>query len=155
MNYLIRKLSVSDLIIFKQLLAVFGDAFNEVETYTKKIPKDEYLRDLLKQKNFICLISEYDNRVLGGLVAYVLEKFEQNRKEIYIYDLAVSQEYRRKGIATELINKLKAFAKEIGAYVIFVQADKGDEPAINLYKNLGNIEEVYHFDIPVDRTYFA
>ena len=87
--------------------------------------------------------------VIGGLTAYVLEKFEQERKEIYIYDLAVLAKYRRHGIATHLIKELKQWGKKIGAYVIFVQADYGDEPAINLYQSLGIREEVLHFDIGV------
>jgi len=34
-----------------------------------------------------------------------------------------------------------------GAYVIFVQADYGDDPAIALYTKMGIREEVLHFDI--------
>jgi aminoglycoside 3-N-acetyltransferase I len=52
------------------------------------------------------------------LAAYVLKKFEQERTEIYIYDLAVGEKYRRRGIATGLINKLREIAREIGAWVI-------------------------------------
>lgn len=37
-----------------------------------------------------------------------------------------------------------------GAYVIFVQADRGDEPAIALYTKLGVCTEVLHFDITID-----
>ncbi len=90
--------------------------------------------------------------VVGGLAAYELKKFEQERSEIYIYDLAVSSEYRRKGIATALIERLKLIAADRGAYVIFVQADTDieDEPAIGLYTKLGLREEVLHFDISVE-----
>ncbi len=35
----------------------------------------------------------------------------------------------------------------MGAYVIFVQADREDEPAILLYRSLGIQEEPFHFDI--------
>ncbi len=35
----------------------------------------------------------------------------------------------------------------MGAYVIFIQADHGDEPAVALYTKLGAREEVLHFDI--------
>jgi aminoglycoside 3-N-acetyltransferase I len=87
---------------------------------------------------------------VGGLAAYELEKFEQERKEIYIYDLAVLESHRRKGIATRLINELKHIARERGAYVIFVQADQGDTPAIRLYESLGIKEDVHHFDISVN-----
>lgn len=86
------------------------------------------------------------------LAAYELKKFEQQRSEIYIYDLAVAEKHQRKGIATGLIDRLKAVAKARGAYVIFVQADTGieDEPAIALYSKLGMREEVLHFDITVE-----
>ncbi|HLQ91229.1 MAG TPA: AAC(3)-I family aminoglycoside 3-N-acetyltransferase, partial [Xanthobacteraceae bacterium] len=36
-----------------------------------------------------------------------------------------------------------------GAYVIYVQADSGDAPAIALYSKLGAREDVFHFDIIV------
>ena len=81
------------------------------------------------------------------MVAYVLEKFEQERSEIYIYDLAVDLNYRRKGIATKLINKLQSLSVEKNAWVIFVQADYEDEAAIKLYTKLGIREDVLHFDI--------
>ena len=77
----------------------------------------------------------------------MLKKFEQERSEIYIYDLAVLEAYRRQGVATGLIDKLREIAREIGAYVIFVQADHGDDPAIKLYEGLGTREDVLHFDI--------
>ena len=54
---------------------------------------------------------------------------------------------RRKGVATGLIRALGHIAEERGAYVMFVQADRGDDPAIRLYESLGTREDVYHFDI--------
>ena len=45
---------------------------------------------------------------------------------------------------------LQQIAKERGAYVIYVQADTVDGPAIALYESLGRREDVHHFDIPVD-----
>ncbi len=86
---------------------------------------------------------------MGGIAAYELHKFEQERSEIYIYDLAVAAAHRREGIATALIQELKKIAASRGAYVIFVQADIGDAPAIELYTKLGTREDVLHFDIPV------
>jgi aminoglycoside 3-N-acetyltransferase I len=87
--------------------------------------------------------------VVGGLAAYVLDKFEQERSEIYVYDLAVAEPFRRTGIATALIEALKTIAAQIGAYVIFVQADPEDAPAVALYSKLGKPEDVLHFDIAV------
>lgn len=81
-------------------------------------------------------------------MAYVLPKFEQARTEIYIYDLAVEAASRRRGVATALIGELQKIAAARGAYVIYVQADHGDDAAIALYTKLGIGEDVLHFDIP-------
>jgi aminoglycoside 3-N-acetyltransferase I len=132
---------------FKKLLRVFGEAFDEIKTYQDSIPSDEYLDSLLNSDTFIALVANVDDKIVGGLAAYVLKKFEKERSEIYIYDLAVLDGYRRQGIATGLINKLREIARERGAYVIFVQADVGDDPAIKLYESLGTREDVHHFDI--------
>ncbi len=65
-------------------------------------------------------------------------------------DLAVAAAHRRQRVATSLILELKRVAQTRGAYVIFVQADPGDLPAIRLYESLGTREDVYHFDIRTD-----
>ena len=149
MSYEFTPIAASELHLMKALLAVFADAFAEPHTYLGAIPDDAYLAELLNEKRFIALVASSGGEVVGGLTAYELPKFEQVRSEIYIYDLAVAEKHRRRGVATGLIRALVAMAKERGAYVIFVQADPGDEPAIRLYESLGKREDVHHFDIPV------
>lgn len=148
----IRQLTSNDIGLMTALSTSFGEAFNDMRTYTEKRPSAEYLKSLLGSDTFIALAALEGTDVVGGIAAYELKKFEQERSEIYIYDLAVSSELRRKGIATALIERLKQIAAERGAYVIFVQADTGveDEPAIALYTKLGVREEVLHFDISVE-----
>jgi aminoglycoside 3-N-acetyltransferase I len=150
MKYIYKQLSRYDVSLLKDLLGVFGEAFDEPDTYQGNIPSDDYLKTLLGNEQFIVVVAQNGKIILGGLVAYVLKKFEQIREEIYIYDLAVSKDSRRLGIATGLIQKLKQIGRERGAYVIFVQADKGDTAAIKLYESLGTREEVFHFDIKVN-----
>ena len=148
-SFSIKQLSAIDLELMDSMLSLFGDAFNEVETYTARRPGNAYLRKLLGSDYFIALVAIHDNQVVGALAAYELHKFEQERSEIYIYDLAVDAAHRRKGIATAMIQSLRAIAAARGAYVIFVQADYGDDPAVALYTKLGAREDVMHFDIAV------
>jgi aminoglycoside 3-N-acetyltransferase I len=150
MEYVYKQLRENDIDLFRRLNRMFGKAFEDIPTYQDKQPSDEYLHALLAKPHIIPLVAMDGEEVVGGLVAYVLEKFEQERSEVYIYDLAVDEQHRRKGIATRLINELKTIAKEKGAYIIFVQADLGDDPAIKLYESLGTREDVHHFDIAVD-----
>jgi aminoglycoside 3-N-acetyltransferase I len=50
---------------------------------------------------------------------------------------------------TALINELRKIYASGAAYVIFVQADIGDGPAIAFYTKLGIREDVLQFDIEV------
>lgn len=151
MSARIIQLKADDVGRMNALLSVFGAAFDDLPTYTSRRPSAEYLRQLLNGESFIALAAVDGEDVVGGLAAYELRKFEQERSEIYIYDLAVASTHRRLGLATALIAALQRVGAERGAYVIFVQADTGidDEAAIALYTNLGQREEVLHFDIPV------
>ena len=130
-------------------MTVFGEAFQDAETYTDARPSSAYLEHLLATRHFIAIAALKGGAVVGGLAAYELQKFERERSEIYIYDLAVAAAHRREGIATALIEELKTIASARGAYVIFIQADRGDDPAIALYTKLGAREDVLHFDISV------
>lgn len=150
MTYSYHELQKSDVHLLKGLLKVFGKAFGEVDTYQSAVPSDGYLQSLLSKSHFITLVALAGDEVVGGLTAYELEKFEQDRRELYIYDLAVAEQHRRKGIATGLINELKKIAQKRRAYIIFVQADQEDTPAIRLYESLGTKEQVLHFDIPIN-----
>jgi aminoglycoside 3-N-acetyltransferase I len=147
----IRHLTADDIVPMNALLTTFGEAFNDVDSYNRHRPSEGYLRRLLGGDSFIALAALKNGDVVGGITAYELKKFEQERSEVYIYDLAVAAAHRRVGIATALIEELNKIAAERGAYVIFVQANKGieDQPAIALYTKLGVREEVLHFDIAV------
>ncbi len=147
MPYSYHQLGPADADQLRTLLAVFGTAFHDVPTYQSAVPDEAYQREFLAQAQHIVLVALDGEQVVGGLVSYVLPKFEQVRKEIYIYDLAVDEAHRRRGIARELIRVLQKHARKIGAYVIYVQADHGDAAAIQLYSSLGKKEDVYHFDI--------
>lgn len=151
-SFAVRELTPADLGLFREMLAMMGEAFEDRETYTRAQPDDTYLSRLLGGDQFIAVAAIEEGAVIGGLAAYVLPKFEQARSEIYIYDLAVAEAHRRKGVATALIEKLKTIGASRGAYVIYVQADPPDAPAVALYTKLGVREDVLHFDIQIGAT---
>lgn len=152
MHFDLQRLGPRDLERLRQLNALFGEAFAEPETYLGRPPDDAWLQALLAKPEVVALVALADQEVAGGLVAYELDKFEQARREVYIYDLAVAEPWRRQGVATSLIGRLQEIAAERGAWVVYVQADHGDDAAIALYGKLGVREEVLHFDLPVAKV---
>jgi len=143
----VRVLAAGDVASAREMLGVFGRAFEDEPTYGHRQPDDGCLQRLLGSDTFVAVVAQEGARVIGGLAGYVLPKFEQARAEFYIYDLAVDAGCRRRGVATAMIECLKQLAAARGICVIFVQADHGDDAAIALYTRLGAREDVLHFDI--------
>lgn len=141
------QLRPSDIALMRGMLAMFARAFADPATYLGKPADDAHLARVLAKEHVIAIAAVQDDAVIGGLVAYQLDKFEQDRREIYIYDLAVDEGFRRRGIATAMIDALRDEAVRRDVYVIFVQADLVDAPAIALYDKLGIKETAHHFDI--------
>ena len=145
--YRIHTLCTDDTAYYDGMLALFAAAFEDPDSYSSRRPDADYVRRLLARDTFIALVALDADTVVGALAAYELPKFEQARSELYIYDLAVAETHRRRGIATALIEELRRIARTRGAWVVYVQADYEDPPAIALYTRLGSREEVLHFDI--------
>lgn len=151
LTFAVRRLVPGDVAAFRELNRLFAEAFDDAVHYQQAPPPDSYLQGLLAKPHVIALVTMVEGKMAGGLVAYVLDNFEQQRSEVYIYDLAVREEFRRRGIAMRLILELRKIAKEIGAWVIYVQADKDEDDlaARQLYESLGEREDVFHYDIAV------
>jgi aminoglycoside 3-N-acetyltransferase I len=151
MTFTTKLLGAADLEQMKSLLRMFGEAFGEPDTYQAAVPSDAYLLDRLEDQSFFAVAAlDTSGAVIGGLAAYELKKFEQERSEVYIYDLAVDAKHRRKGAATALIRTLGDIARKRGAWIMFVQADIGeeDEAANALYRKLSSgMIVANHYDI--------
>jgi aminoglycoside 3-N-acetyltransferase I len=150
MSIVIHELGAGDVAGLRAVNALFAGAFEDPVSYASRPPSDAYLARLLERDTFIALAATDGAATVGGLAPYVLEKFEQQRSEIYIYDLAVAATHRRQRIATALIERLRRIGAKRGAWVVYVQADYRDDPAIALYSKLGRREDVMHFDIEVE-----
>ena len=78
---------------------LFGQVFGDAQAYCHHRPRPEYLQRLLSRDTFVALatVDTATGEPVGALVAYELTKFEQERSEFYIYDLAVAAPHPRRG----------------------------------------------------------
>lgn len=145
-----RRILPGEIAAFRKMNAIFSDVFGEPENYADHPPGDAYAHDWLANPANIAILGLVDDEPAGAIGAYVLQKFEQARAEVYIYDLAVRERHRRKGVASAMIAETRRVARECGAWTVFVQADiiPEDEPARALYRKLSHSEiTALHFDI--------
>ena len=140
----VAKLGEHDLEKFIEVIRLFEEVF-EMKNFT--IPPSEHLQAILAKKDFFVFAASWDNKVVGGLTAYVLEQYYAVKPLAYIHDLAVDTQYQRQGIGKKLIAAINAYCRERGFEEVFVQADKVDDYAIDFYRSTTPTEEeqVVHF----------
>lgn len=146
-DFNVRRLGCDDVTVLQAVNRLFAEVFDDPGSYAAAPPEEAYLWRLLGSETFVALVAEAQGEVIGALIAYELDKFEQARREFYLYDLGVAEAFRRQGIASRLIALLSEIAVERGGDTVFVQADLDDVAASALYARFGEGRPVLHFDI--------
>ncbi len=73
---------------------------------------------------------------------------EKDRGLWYYGDLFVVPDYRRKGVATQLVGTAKAHLSELGAHSVRCYVEPQNEPSLRLQRSLGFAEKPYEpFDL--------
>ena len=74
-------------------------------------------------------IKNKENEIIAGILTRIY------LKAMFVEVLWVDEKYRKKGIGTELLNKVESYAKEIGC--TFIHLDTFSFQAIDFYKKCG------------------
>lgn len=150
----IQKLRANDIEKLNELISVFQNVF-EMENF--KRPSEAHLRKLLNKDSFFAVIAKIEEKIIAGLTVYVLDQYYSERPLAYIYDLAVLEEYQRKGIGKQLIEFTNQYCRQNGFAEVFVQADKEDDYAIDFYRSTKptNEEPVVHFYYTLPNDYYT
>ena len=95
----------------------------------------------LSDKNNLLLLAFEDKKPVGFLIAHRLQRFDNRKAEVLLYEIGVHPNYRRKGIGKSLINEVKKWAVEVNAAEVWVLTEKTNPIAMKLYQSVGGIEE--------------
>ena len=142
MNILIREATEIDYpAINKMLLKLQNYHSENVPTIYKKLDSfftfDEYL-EILKDKNIYFLLATFDKEVVGLIWLRLNEKsnkYEYERKQIWIEGIYVEPKYRRKGIAKILLNESLSKAKPLKAQSIELMIWNFNEISKKFFEN--------------------
>jgi aminoglycoside 3-N-acetyltransferase I len=132
----VRRLSSVDVAVARQTFAVMVEAFQEEPS----VLSDPYLERLLNRPNFWAFSASIGDKVIGGLTAHTLPMTRTESEEVFLYDIAVLQRFRRLGAGRMLIGSLRQGAADVGISVVFVPVDEVDEEASEFYRSLQGAE---------------
>ena len=92
------------------------------------------LEEELNNETSLFLVAKEENEVIGYIgMSIVID-------EGYIFNVAVRESYRNKGVATSLINELVTYGKKNNFSFITLEVRESNLPAISLYSKFGFIK---------------
>lgn len=127
MEFSVRRLESKDAAIGVEL----------VESFAAKNVSSEYLQNFLSNPANYLIVAEVGNKLAGFLLAHRLERLKEESFKLFIYEIDVDENFRRRGIGTALIEYAKYIVKQEKMISAFVFTNHSNEGAIKLYKSTG------------------
>lgn len=110
-------------------LATDADAVLAAGDLFDSAPLADVTRAFLDDPNHVLFIA-YDGDTAVGFVSGVLVTHPDKGTEMFLYELSVREEFRRRGIGTALVNALRDLAIERGCYDMWVLTDADNAAAL-------------------------
>jgi ribosomal protein S18 acetylase RimI-like enzyme len=105
-------------------------------------PQEAAVRAYLADERNVFLLASADRSPAGFLRATELLQLDSPRKQMFLYEIAVAEPCRRRGVGRSLVNELLRYCKERGFEEIFVfTGDPSNEAAAGLYRSTGAVTE--------------
>jgi aminoglycoside 3-N-acetyltransferase I len=136
-NYQIRRLRADNPSAARQLFVIMQEIFGEPPAQAG----ESHVEKLLQNPAFVVLAVFYNGEIIGGLTAYELPMYYADVAELYIYDIAVKPPFQRMGVGKRLLDTIKAYCREVGIKLLFVDASEADKDALDFYRGMGAAEE--------------
>ena len=128
----VRRLQGSDRDTARETFELMARVFE-----TESTPlSDGYIDALLARPDFWVISAAIDGEVVGGLTAHTLAMTVYEGSEVFLYDIAVSEPFQRRGIGRRLVAALLDGARSLGIDTMFVPADDEDTHALDFYRAL-------------------
>jgi ribosomal protein S18 acetylase RimI-like enzyme len=96
-------------------------------------------RFLSEPTSHLCIAYEGDEP--AGFVSGVETTHPDKGTELFLYELAVDERFRRRGIGTALVRALADRARVRGCYGMWVLTDRENGAALGTYRKAGAVEE--------------
>jgi aminoglycoside 3-N-acetyltransferase I len=111
-------------------------------------PNARAVRAYLADDRNLLLIAREGTRVVGLLRGTELGQLKSTRRQMFLYEIGVAREYRRRGVGAQLIRWLLDYCRRRGFEEVFVLTTPSNRAAVRLYRSTGACTET-----PSDRMF--
>jgi GNAT superfamily N-acetyltransferase len=112
-------------------LAEFENALDQVSNTVERLENDGFGESPV----YDLFVAEDKNKIIGIAITFFRYSTWKG-KNLYIEDLVVSENFRRKGVGLKIFDEVKKFAKNSRCVGISLQVLEWNKTGINFYKKL-------------------
>jgi len=112
-------------------LAEYEKALDQVSNTVERLENDGFG----KSPVYDLFVAEAENKIIGMAITFFRYSTWKG-KNLYIEDLVVSENFRRKGVGFKIFEEVKKFAKASSCVGISLQVLDWNQTGINFYKKL-------------------
>lgn len=95
----------------------------------------------LQNEDNALFVAYVEDEMAGFLTAHRLQRFDQRKAEVLLYEIGVNEDFQRRGIGKALITAVKQWAKAVEADEVWVLTYMDNEAAMALYESMGGEED--------------
>jgi len=99
-----------------------------------------YMHTFLADSRHYFIAAYVGGEPVGYVFAYRLSRFDGRPPVLLIYEVAVAEHHRRRGIGRALMEEVKRLAQEAGCGKMVVPTKRSNEAAMALYRSAGGEE---------------
>lgn len=117
---------------------------------------DEYeITTLFNSDNELCIVAEYEERILGFALGTTVKKHNSPWKYGYLVWLGVRRELQKLHVGERLFKELRRRFKEQGVRMIIIDTSADNEPAIRFFKKHGfdNVQEHVYMTLNLSKKH--
>lgn len=104
--------------------------------FKSRVPSLEEARRFLARRDVATFAALDGQEIVAFAYAYVLPRID-GESSVFLYELAVAEGHRRRGLGRGLVEEVKALARAVDARTAWVQTDADNEAAIRTYEAAG------------------
>jgi ribosomal protein S18 acetylase RimI-like enzyme len=112
-------------------------------------PQQPWIASFLREPTHHLLIAYRSHRAVG-FVTGVETTHPDKGTEMFIYELGVDPDERRRGVASALLRELTAIARRRGCYGMWVLTDTANVAAVRAYRSAGATPDGEHLMLSWD-----
>lgn len=111
---------------------------NEIIKYKYSENNYDYnITNFLKNESSFVIYSSFNNEFCGYLIGFKLERLDNNKNMIFLYEIEVVEQFRKNGIGTNMVKFMIDSIRDQDTTKVFVITNKSNTAAMKLYEGCG------------------